>query len=371
MRIGIDGRYIQDRFPGIGRYTFNLARALAQLASGDSFLLLHNPRQPSTRHPMGMLSSFPNLELIEVPIAPFSPAEQWRMPLLIRGLHLDLFHSPYYIRPYLLPCPAVVTIHDLIPRRYPQYFPSRRARIAFALSMRLTTATASRIIAVSQATKADLGHFLKVSPAKISVIYEAADPSFHPRPVREVRMVLARWGLEPGYILYLGINKPHKNLIRLTEAYACLDTSRPLVLAGREDPRYPEAKQRVAALGLEGQVRFLGDVLEGSLPALYGGAELFVLPSLWEGFGLPVLEAMASGVPVACSRVPALLEVVGEAALTFDSLDAEAMAQTLEKVLSDADLRQRLRQGSLARARTFSWERAAQETLAVYREVVG
>jgi alpha-1,3-rhamnosyl/mannosyltransferase len=186
----------------------------------------------------------------------------------------------------------------------------------------------------------------------------------------------ARLGLPPRYVLYLGMNKPHKNLARLVEAWAqarrqatteaAADPSIQMVIAGREDARYPQARQ--AAERLAADVRFLGAVAEADMPALYSGATLFVFPSLYEGFGLPVLEAMACGAPVACSTAPSLLEIVGDAALTFDPLDVNEMASVLTRALSDEALRRRLGRQGQAQAAGFTWRRAAAETLLVYRQ---
>jgi alpha-1,3-rhamnosyl/mannosyltransferase len=181
------------------------------------------------------------------------------------------------------------------------------------------------------------------------------------------------------------MNKPHKNIVRLVEAWKVvtgspdlrglrdlggLEGSAPqLVLAGREDPRYPEARQAVQRLGLADSVRFLGDVAENDMPALYSGALLFVFPSLYEGFGLPPLEAMACGAPVVCSTTPALLEIAGDAAMTVDPLDSQDMAQAMIRVLGDSALREQMRRRSLAQAARFSWRRTAIETLAEYHRL--
>jgi alpha-1,3-rhamnosyl/mannosyltransferase len=196
-----------------------------------------------------------------------------------------------------------------------------------------------------------------------------------------------KYALPERFVLYLGSNKPHKNLVRLVEAWFQVSRSKfqvattsdvkrgtwnlKLVLAGHWDPRYPQAQQRAAELRLEDSVRFLGDVSEADLPALYNLATIFAFPSLYEGFGLPPLEAMACGTPVACANTSSLPEVVGDAALLFDPLDVEGMAATIAQTLSDASLRAALRARGLARARLFSWERTAKETLMAYREAAG
>nr|HID12930.1 glycosyltransferase family 1 protein [Anaerolineae bacterium] len=169
------------------------------------------------------------------------------------------------------------------------------------------------------------------------------------------------------------INKPHKNLMRLIEAWSSVIKSLgfghwSLAIAGHWDPRYPQARQKVAELGLD-SVIFLGEVAEADLPALYSAADLFVFPSLYEGFGLPVLEAMACGTPVVCSNTSSLPEIVGDAALTFDPLDVEEMAAKIKEALYDETLREEMREKGLRQAAKFSWEKTARETLKIYREV--
>jgi len=371
MRIGIDGRYIQDHFPGIGRYTYNLVRALTELGEGPELLVLHNPRLTNTRYDLSALAKRPGLDLVEVEVPTFALAEQWRLPALARSLSLNLLHSPYYLKPYVLPCASVVTLYDVIPRRYPEYMPSSFSRLVFELATRLALASSQRAIAISCSTKEDLTAFFQARPERIAVISLAAEEKFRPQSQAATEQVRIKYRLPEGYILYLGLNKPHKNLVRLVEAYSRLATSRPLILAGREDPRYPEARLKAISLGLGERARFLGDIPEEDLPALYSGAALFVFPSLYEGFGLPALEAMACGTPVICSNTSSLPEIAEGVALTFDPSNAEEMAQTMERALEDEGLRQELREKGLARARDFSWERTARETLAVYQEVAG
>ncbi len=385
MRIGIDGRYIQDHFPGIGRYTYSLIRALAQVASDDSFIVLHNPALRNTRYDVAALARHPNVTLVPVDVPTFSTAEQTRLPWFVRRLRLDVLHSPYYIKPYLLPCPSVVSLYDLISARYPQYLPSPWARLAFAATTRLAITTARRLITLSAASRRDLAELYGVPPERVTVTPLASDEHF--RPIEDVAVLETmrrKYALPERFVLYLGSNKPHKNLVRLVKAWSLVLSpqspvpnrqsaigNRQLVVAGHWDPRYPQAQQKATELGLGEAVRFLGDVAEADLPALYNLATVFAFPSLYEGFGLPPLEAMACGTPVVCANTSSLPEVVGDAALLFDPLDVQAMAATIAQALSDASLRAALRARGLARARLFSWERTARETLATYREAVG
>jgi alpha-1,3-rhamnosyl/mannosyltransferase len=378
MRIGIDGRYIQDHFPGIGRYTYSLIGALAQVASDDSFIVLHNPALRNTRYDLAALARHPNVTLVPVNVPAFSTAEQTQLPWVVRRLRLDVLHSPYYIKPYLLPCPSVVSLYDLISARYPEYLPSPWARLAFAATTRLAITTARRLITLSAASRRDLAELYGVPLERVAVTPLAADERF--QPIAEAKILEAvrrKYDLPERFVLYLGSNKLHKNLVRLVKAWSLVLSpqspigNRQLVVAGHWDPRYPQAQQKATELGLGEAVRFLGDVSEADLPALYNLATVFAFPSLYEGFGLPPLEAMACGTPVVCANTSSLPEVVGDAALLFDPLDVPAMAATIAQALSDASLRAALRARGLTRARLFSWERTARETLATYREAVG
>ncbi|MCL4465447.1 MAG: glycosyltransferase family 4 protein [Chloroflexi bacterium] len=372
MRIGIDGRYIQDHFPGIGRYTYNLVDRLARLR-GEDFVLFHNPALPNSRYDLDLLGRLAHLRLRSTAIPTFSWQEQVLLRRIVRQEGIAVFHSPYYIMPYFfLPCPSVVTIHDVFPAHFPQYLPSRRAWLAFHITMRLATRRARHILADSECSKQDLQRIFGVPGEKVTVVYPGVDASFHPRPQVELAGVKEKYGLPPRFMLYLGINKPHKNLPRLVEAYAAVrnDLGCPLVLAGKEDPRWPQTRHTAARLGIEDSVRFLGDVPEADLPALYNLATVFVMPSLYEGFGLPLAEAMASGVACVSSDAGSLSEVAGEAALLVDPHDTAAMGEAMRRVLADQALAERLREKGLAQAAGFTYTAAAQQALEVYRRCV-
>jgi glycosyltransferase involved in cell wall biosynthesis len=374
MRLVLDARTATDHFPGIGRYVVNLAQAMVPLLSEDErLLLLRDPSRPSSWDLTALAGE--QVQVMDVPLSPFSLRQQWSMPRLLRRLGGHVYHSPYYLMPYHPGVSAVVTVYDLIPLLFPQ-LTSTRTRLLFRWTMTLALQVASHVIVISQATRRDLLSFFHVSPYKATAIPLAADPKFRPPSLAEVERVRRKYGLPNDYLLYLGINKPHKNLVRLVEAWGQISNSQfaasnsQLIIAGAWDSRYPESQQRVGALGLENAIRFLGPVAEEDLPALYGGAVLFVFPSKCEGFGLPALEAMACGVPVACANTSSLPEVAGDAALYFDPTDDKAIAQALCQALVNPDLRAELRERGLAHAAQFSWERTARETLRLYREVL-
>ncbi len=366
MNISLDVRTAQERFPGVGRYAANLARALIpSLAESERLVLLGSGWPTTTILPEGI-----GARVVDTPLSPFSLRQQWAVPRLLRALGADLYHSPFYLMPFRPGVPAVVTIYDLIPFRYPRYF-TLAQRLVFAVTVRLAMRAAQVVIAPSAATARDLQSFLGLPADRIEVIAAAADPAFRPQETAAIAAVRARLKLAERYVLYVGSNKPHKNLVRLVEAWARLQPhALPLVIAGVWDRRYMDARRRAEALRLGSAVHFLGRVPEDALPALYSGATLFVFPSLWEGFGLPVIEAMACGVPVACSATAGLIEVAARHAVFFDPLDVGAIAGTIGEILGDANQRAALAGRGFERAGEFSWEHTARHTLRVYRRVI-
>ena len=370
MRLLFDARTLQDHFPGIGRYVFNLLRALAPLWEGEIWVL-YCPDARNTRFDLAALTRHPNVHPIPVAVPVFHWREQTDLPRLIRVIGPDLAHLPYYVRPFRPGVPNLLTLFDTIPRRFPAGYPRPR-RWLIELMQRLALRSADGFVAISQATAADFQELYGLPGDRITVTPLAADPVFRPQPPEVVAALRQRWRLDRPYVLYVGSHQPHKNLQRLLEAWAGLDAGETmLVIAGAGDHRHAELRRRVEALGLAARVRLFADFPAAELPALYSGAACFVFPSLYEGFGLPVLEAMACGTPVACSRTSSLPEVAGEAARFFDPTDTAAIAAALDRLLADPTLRDELRQRGLARAATFSWARTAQATLAAYHRLAG
>jgi len=367
MHLVIDARTAADHFPGIGRYTVSLLHALSRLAPDLDISLLYDPSVSSSR------LTLPVLPRISCPVSPFSIRQQWIIPGILHRAKANLYHSLYYLMPYFPDVPTVLTCHDLIPLVYPRYF-SPAQRLIFRVAHTLALRTASVVIAISQSTKADLIRSLRVSPEKVVVIPDAAGTDFQPQSPGQIAAVRKKYTLPEQYVLYLGSNKPHKNLVTLVKAFAHSALRTPpsalkLVIAGHWDERYPEAKRLTEELGLKDQVLFIGPVADPDLPALYSGASLFVFPSLYEGFGLPVVEAMACSLPVICSNVSSLPEVAGEAALLVDPLDVQSLAAAMHTVMTDEALKEGMRGKGLVQAGKFSWERTAQETIKVYRRV--
>lgn len=375
LRIGIDCRFIQDKFHGIGRYTYQLLSHLCA-AEGDHQVVAFVDRSlPNTRFPLGELAGHGRLRLRPIDVPLYHPSELAAWPRLLRDQPVDLLHVPYFWSPLVLPCPLVTTIHDMIFDRYPEYMPQPHLRALYWLSSRAAIRRSRRIIAVSEATRADIVAYGGGDAGRVRVVPEGVERSFAPvRDDAALRSVRERYGLPERYVLALGARRPHKNIDRLVEAFAAVAAEQPhaLVLAGEVDRRFDdEASALVRALRARGRIVETGFVAEEDLPALYSLADLFVQPSIIEGFGLPVLEAMACGCAVACADSSSLPEVAGDGALLFDPGDPSAIAAALRAALGAPAMRADLARRGVARAATFSWERAARETLAVYAAAAG
>jgi glycosyltransferase involved in cell wall biosynthesis len=297
--------------------------------------------------------------------------EQVVQPWVLRRIGADLVHGPAFVGPVLASCPAVVTIHDLSFLRFPALFRPAN-RLYLAVLTRLSARRARRLIAVSAETASEVTRLLGVPAERIDVVYHGVDPMFRPLPAGEVAAFRQRRGLPERFVLFVGTLEPRKNLVRLVEAFARIragadrHSGARLVLAGGKGWLYDELFARVEALGLDEQVIFPGYVASDELPLWYNAATVLAYPSIYEGFGLPVLEAQACGTPVLTSNVSSLPEAAGEAALMVDPYDVEALAAGLHRLLVDEPLRHELREQGLAHAGQFSWPRAAQETARVY-----
>src|SRR5438445_1886232 len=355
VRIGIDARKLHDF--GIGTYIRNLVRHLARLDRQTEYVLFCRPEDRSSLgEELG-----DNFRTVAETSGNYSIAEQLRIPLALRREGVTLFHAPHYVLPPLVGCRSVVTIHDCIHLMFPQYLPSRMALTYARTAIGLAARRATRILTVSDSSKRDILRFVDAPPEKIDVIYNAYDERFAVEPREEdVVRVRERYQLHDEFVLYAGNVKPHKNLERLIQAFHLvrkrgLDHLK-LVLIGDEISKYAALRRAVHKHQLHKYVRFLGYLNEETLAVIYRLAGVFVFPSLYEGFGLPPLEAMASGTPVVTSNVSSLPEVAGDAAILVDPYDPAAIADGIYRVLNDERLRRDLRRKGLDRARQFSWE---------------
>ncbi|SFM64320.1 alpha-1,3-rhamnosyl/mannosyltransferase [Ectothiorhodospira mobilis] len=290
----------------------------------------------------------------------------WRL----RGQEDALYHSPnFYMPPFR--GRRVVTIHDLSTYLYPECHPPHRVRM-MARELPRALEQADHIITVTEAVRRELILDHGVPPGRITAIHNGVDPGFHPRPPQALAPVMAAHGLRSGgYILCVATIEPRKNIRRLIQAHQALPTALrqayPLVLVGGEGWNSQDIHQQIHAATTRGHVRYLRYVPEDHLPALYAGAFLMAYPSLYEGFGLPVLEAMASGTPVVASTCPSLMEVSNGAALHPDPLSVQALTQALQQGLEDAPWRRQAREKGLQRAATLTWDACVQRTLDLYR----
>jgi glycosyltransferase involved in cell wall biosynthesis len=418
MKIALDISMLYIAGAGVFYHRYNLIRAMLALPSDHEFVFLdffpipggwvrQDPPEVAT-----LLSSGVDVQQVEglkhrklAHVGPFQA--RWLSPLaagldrILDGTWgkvcsaekdrrvrqqlagVDLFHSSEVLQVALPGAVNVITIHDLTTLLFPEYH-TPQVRELQDQKLRFAQTEADVIIAVSESTKQDLVKHLGLDPARVQVCHNGADPSFHPLPLEVVASTLAPLGLAlrqdsgqalQDYILSVGTIEPRKNLVRLIEAYYRLRKGSPgpvpkLVLAGAQGWLYDEVFERIAALDLEGAVVYLGRVESDVLPALYSGARLFVYPSLYEGFGLPVLEAMACGVPTITSNTSSLPEVAGDAALLVDPQDVDQIAEAMGNLLENGGERERLREQGLLQAARFTWEGATRKTLAIYEGAI-
>jgi glycosyltransferase involved in cell wall biosynthesis len=367
MRVAIDARKLHDF--GIGTYIRNLLRHLARIDHDTEFVLL------CTEADLGVAAQLgPNFRSVLEPAPNYSVREQIHVPWVLRRERPDLFHAPHYVLPAAIHCNSVVTIHDCIHLMFPQYLPNRMA-YAYARAQMWTAAHRSDcILTVSDASKRDILHLFNIPPEKIVVVYNAIDAHFSVTPPPDaVARLRERYQLDHRFLLYVGNIKPHKNLVRLIEAFSELRTGDledlKLLIIGDEISKLPALRLAVHRHKLHKHVRFLGYVPDDQLAVLYRLAAVFVFPSLYEGFGLPPLEAMASGTPVVVSNVSSLPEVVGDAAVLVDPHDIDSIVDGLRCVLTNPARAEDMRRKGLERSREFSWERSVARTLEVYKRI--
>ena len=368
MRIGIDARKLHDY--GIGTYIRNLVRELAHIDKDTEYVLFTRPQDVSVAGSLGE-----NFRAVPDRSGHYSLSEQISIPLGVRRERLDLFHAPHYVLPALIPSKTVVTIHDCIHLMFPEYLRHRLAYAYARASLYTAAHKSNRVFTVSEQSKRDILRFFNVPPEKIVVTPNAIDNRFSAPPSEEhVTQTRERYQLSSSYLLYVGNIKPHKNLERLIEAFHLVRqqgrSELELLIIGDEISRMQSLRRAVHKYDIHRSVRFLGYVPDKTLAVLYRLASVFVFPSLYEGFGLPPLEAMASGTPVVTSNVSSLPEVVGDAAVLVDPYSAEAIADGIISVLRSTHLRGELRERGLKRVKEYSWARSVQRVREIYGEVL-
>jgi alpha-1,3-rhamnosyl/mannosyltransferase len=367
--IALDARWIFPEISGIGLYTQELIGALSRSASPHRFTLLFNdPTVLARTADQTGVTKNPAFHAVLVNNGPFSLLDQIRLPRLLTAWGVDIFHAPNYMMPLCLPpgIRTVVTIHDLIPLMFRDHAPrSKKNRLypLFRWIMRRVVTRAGVVIAVSESTRRDMIEHLTgidFPPEKIKVVHEGVRSTHVPAPKK------ARHELE---FLFVGRRDPYKNLPLLISALAevrRLGLPARLRVVGSDDPRYPEANRLARQLNVNEAITWSGYVSEPALVDAYQQADVFVLPSRYEGFGLPVLESMACGTPVICSRTSSLPEVAGDAALFIDPSRPGDLIDAMCRLIRNPGLREDLARRGLVRAAQFTWDETAKKTLAVY-----
>ena len=367
MRIAIDVSQIVYQGTGIGRYTAELTKHLLQLKTDYQFIFYAGSLR--TRHLINSFRTRSPWNQVIWKLTPFSPQisdflfNRLNLPLDPFVGKIDLFHASDWTHPRLK-VPTVTTVHDLVFLKYPQTLPSLIVKTQTRRLQRVIK-FADHIIADSMSTKNDLVKTYQLNPDKISVIYLAHADHFKPQPKTEIDRVKTKYHLQSPYLLSLNTQEPRKNLQKVIEAFKAYLIAHPktdleLVLVGRHGWGEKLTSNHP-------QIKFLGFVSDQDLPALYSGAQAFIYPSLYEGFGLPVLEAMACGTPVITSNLSSLPEVTGEAGILINPQDVFELRDAIQKAITRHDF---LSQQSLQQARQFSWQKTAQQTLSVYEKII-
>lgn len=367
MNIGVDLSAIQTTKSGVEWYSHQLVAAMMEQLNPDEKLFLFSTRET------GFEGDANRRHDVEVVQSDFPYQEPWRqlvLPFQLRKYEIDVCFFTNFVLSVLAPCPMVLTIHDLSFKLFPRTHSLRRVIWARSL-VPVSTRRSKRIIADSNNTRLDLLRFMNVKAGKIRVVHLGAPEQFNPEPRPDDEEALRHYGITQPYVLFVGTLEPRKNLNLLIKGFDKASNANPglhMVLAGRRGWMAQAIFDELERRDLLGKVHITGYVKDRYLPALYRGATAFIYPSLYEGFGLPPLEAMACGTPVIVSRGSSLPEVVGNAGLYIDPLSVDELAEAIGNVVNDDALAADLRKRGLEQAAQFSWSRAARETLDILRE---
>ncbi|MBI3119695.1 MAG: glycosyltransferase family 4 protein [Candidatus Hydrogenedentes bacterium] len=367
MTIGIDAHVIGTRAGGNESYMRNLLRALVEFGNPSEYLaFIHSGEETHCREEIGAIPTraLPGRSsYVRVPLV---------LPYLARKLRLDLLHVQYTAPPWC-PCPYIVSMHDIVALRLPESMPYMHRHRLQRLTPR-TLRRAARVFVLTEAIRDDIVRTYSLPPEKFDVVQPAIDEIF--RPVTDTAVLEAmrkKYALPPRFVFYVGLLQPRKNLARLAQAFAQLRArglDQHLVIAGKPAWLYDEMLQTIHQLGMEDRLHFTDYIPQEDLPALFSMADAFAYVSLYEGFGIPVLEALACGTPTLASTDPALVEVAGGAAVHAEPHSVDAIAAALETLLTDQALRQTLREAGPCRAATFTLERMARQAIAGYKKAL-
>lgn len=372
MRIGIDATAIPPRRTGAGNYIFQLVKNLALIDKANSYTIFTKPE-----HAAEWKIEQTNFQFVMANLhnrARRLAWEQTGLPILASRYRLDLLHSPHYTIPLSLACKSVVTFHDMIFFLYPEMYGRFRQQF-FTTMMRLSARRANAILTDSQSTADDLHQILGTPENKIFPVLLACDKHYQPiTDLTQVEQICANYGLPSNqYFLYVGVLEPRKNIPVLLQALRNLldhGFKHCLAITGKKGWMFEEIFATVKRLQLDSHVIFTGYIPEEHLPYLYTGCTASIYPSLYEGFGMPVLEALACGSPVITSNISSMPEITADAALLVDPRSVDQLTIAMERMLSDDGLREKMKNQALARSAKFSWEKTAQETLEIYSSTV-
>ncbi len=372
QRVGINAHLLSGeagyRQAGIHQYITQTLRHLSWEEEGPDYILYTQYGSELERSNPGLTvvgSRWPtDSRLVRI------AWEQLAWPASAARRKIDLLHSMAFVTPWISPCPTIVTVYDLSFVRYPDRFPAMQ-RLYLSTQTARSCRQARRVITISESSRQDVHRLYGVPLERIDVVNPGVDEVYQPLPEDDVAAFRQREGLPSRFVLHVGTLQPRKNIPLLLEAFARIpDPDLQLILVGGKGWLYDEIFHRVEALGLGDRVRFTGYVPEQDLPLWYNAAALFVLPSVYEGFGMPVIEAMACGTPVIAARTSSIPEAAGEAAALFDPQSVDELADRMATVLNNPGLLDKMRELGLRQSRQFSWKRAGRETAAVYQRAL-
>jgi glycosyltransferase involved in cell wall biosynthesis len=367
MHIGLDCRILREEPSGMWRFALNMIKKIIEIDKKNSYIFFVNDNYGSN-----FVEQDINIRLYNLNLKLFSIAEQFILPSVLKRTKIDIFHSFSFAAPLFSPCKTVITIYDLIHLLFPQNYSCKLA-LYYKLIVARCIRQTNKFLTISENSKSDIINLLGVSPEKVAVIYGAVDDLFQPMEKSNLKMKMSKqFGINKDFMLYVGNMRPHKNLLLLIEAFyksLSLNPDLILVICAEKAYSFNAVSDKITKLGIEEKVFFVDNISDENLALFYNAARALILPSLYEGFGLPPLEAMACGTPVLASDIKPLREVLGDAALFFNPSDIEGMSRVMVKVLTDRQLQDNLSKKGSEWARQYSWEKSARELLSLYEEV--
>ncbi|MCL5795420.1 MAG: glycosyltransferase family 4 protein [Patescibacteria group bacterium] len=372
MKIAIDARFYRKSTGGIGRYTRALLLELSRIDGKNQYTIFL-----TSNDKLEYDIKAKNFTVRVIDIKHYSISEQTKFLKILNQGKFDLVHFTNFNHPILYKKKFIATIHDLTLMLYPGGKYSLIKKAGFKLVITRAVKNAARVISVSEATKQDLINVLSAGPGKIEVIYEGIDDNYNVKcQMSNVKTIeiLKKYNISKPYLLFISQWRPHKGIIQLVEAFKILKEKytipHQLVIVGKPIYNFPEIPYTIHHTPYTKDIVTPGFVAESDLPILYQNADIFVFPSHYEGFGLPPLEAMACGVPVAASNVSCIPEILGKAAIYFDPYEPADIAQKIQKIITEPNLRKKLIQDGVTQSKKYSWHKMAKETLALYRKIL-